>query len=291
MDDTKKLIEKYKRELMELSRTRQSQERQPQIIGYSDNNLADLNELNNFIESTESVATPSDTTLPEEEPTMPREQSEPQEKSEPQSPHEQAQDDIPKAAQREFPNTPPTTTNDIITIPPPSQPQLTPNEKDDAVQASPDSEEGGSLYTPVDYTQPNYTDYDDFLSQNSRRGTIMFRVSTAQDSLPIENAKCVITKTINGIIHEIDTLYTDESGKTEPRYLPAPPRELSQNPENKIQPFALYDATVTRNGFTDVVLTDIPVFDGTQSVQRVSMLPSISSNNVEIIDEVNANAE
>ncbi len=273
MEDTKKLIEKYKRELVELSRSRKSEERQPQIIGYTDSPLYELGENPSPVQP--------DVVSSEESPvtqTKPREAA-----PEPDF-------TAPETDEREFTPSQPSS-EDAVTVPPDTQPQLTPNETDDATQTTTDSEEGGSQNKPIDYPQPDYDSYDDFKAANTGVATLMFRISAAQDSLPIENAKCAITKTFNGIIHEIDVLYTDESGKTEKRSLPAPSRSLSQEYDNTVQPFALYDATVTRKGFADVVLTDIPVFDGVLSVQRVSLLPAAYDGDVEIITEVSPDAQ
>lgn len=69
-------------------------------------------------------------------------------------------------------------------------------------------------------------------------------------------------------------MLTNSSGQTPLQGLAAPNKELSQHYENEIQAFALYDATVTKNGFSQVVLEDIPVFDGVMSVQKVFMIVS-----------------
>ncbi len=172
--------------------------------------------------------------------------------------------------------------------PPYSDPQMAQNADNSA--RYPDLEQNGSQSQPTQFPEPQYTSFEDFQSKNSGRGTMVFRITTAREALPVEGAKCVLTKKFGGIIYEIDTLFSDRSGQTTPRTLPAPPKSLSQQYDNLVQPFALYDATVTRDGYVDVVLTDIPVFDGVQSVQRVSMLPSVSGNIIEDIQEVNDNA-
>lgn len=138
--------------------------------------------------------------------------------------------------------------------------------------ASDISMEGGSRAEPVDYPETNYDSYADYEKANTGRGSLMFRVYTGREAVVIEGAECVITKKINGGIHTIATLTTDSSGQTPVQELPAPSKELSQHPENTIQPFALYDATVTKPGFVRIVLKDVPVFDGVQSVQRVFMI-------------------
>ena len=136
----------------------------------------------------------------------------------------------------------------------------------------------GSGAEPTKYPEPVYDDYDDFVKRNIGRGTMLFRVYTAQEALPIMGARCVISKKIGGEMRELCVLITDSSGQTRAETLPAPSKELSQSYENSVQPFALYDATVTKKDYADVILRDIPVFDGVQSIQRVAMVPDASEN-------------
>lgn len=134
------------------------------------------------------------------------------------------------------------------------------------------SMERGSRAEPIQYPEVNYGSYENFERINTGRGSLMFRVYTGREAVVIEGAECVITKKINGVIHTIAKLVTNSSGQTPVQELPAPPKELSQQSENTVQPFALYDAAVTKPGFVRVVLKDIPVFDGVQSVQSVFMI-------------------
>lgn len=146
-----------------------------------------------------------------------------------------------------------------------SYPQNTPNPDADMRQ--------GSGAQPADYPPPDYKTYEEFAEKNTGNGTMLFRVYTAQEALPVEGAKCVISKRVGGERRELYSLLTDSSGQTRAENLPAPSKELSQSYSNSIQPFALYDATVSRNDYAVVELKDIPVFDGVQSIQRVAMVP------------------
>lgn len=167
-----------------------------------------------------------------------------------------------------------------------------PQQRESAIGANPSDEElaRGSRGTPIEYPEPEYESYEQFTERNIGRGTITFRVYTAREALPIKGAKCTLSKRIAGSTHEITEMLTDESGQTPPQTLPAPSKELSQHVENNVQPFALYDATVRKDGYADVILKDIPVFDGVQSIQRVAMVPDADDGESEIITEVpNAN--
>lgn len=160
-------------------------------------------------------------------------------------------------------------------------------QRESAAGMNPTDEEmaRGSRGTPTEYPEPKYESYEQFTERNIGRGTIIFRVYTAREALPIKGARCVLSKRIAGSEYEIASMLTNESGQTPPQTLPAPSKELSQQVENSVQPFALYDATVTKNGYTNVILRDIPVFDGVQSIQRVAMIPS-DDNETETITEV-----
>lgn len=327
MDDTKKLIEKYKQELMELSRSAKRGEtappRAPQIIGYIDDvdeetfSRATASELPNA-KCEECRETPEPLVPPELSAPEPRIESEPEfpYHHEPETPPPDYSEQLeqragtlsepvptPMPAPAPAPMPAPTPSPSPMPTPSPmpapksgeeyeppySNPQMAENEPNSA--QSPDLEQNGSQSQPRVFPQPQYSSFEDFKAKNSGVGSIIFRVTTAREALPVANAKCVVTKKFGGLVHEIETLYTNQSGNTVPLSLPAPPKSLSQQYDNLVQPFALYDAVVTREGYVDVVLTDIPVFDGIQSVQGVSMLPAVSDRTIESIQEVNSNAE
>lgn len=130
----------------------------------------------------------------------------------------------------------------------------------------------GSRAEPSNFPVSVFKSYEDFQKQNPGKGTIVFRVYTGRQAVPLENAECVIYTKIDGKHYEIARLLTNSSGQTPVQGLPAPDKELSQHSDNEIQAFALYDAKVTKKGFSQVILEDIPVFDGVQSVQRVFMI-------------------
>lgn len=127
------------------------------------------------------------------------------------------------------------------------------------------------------YVEPVYEDIDAFYDANTRRGQLQFTVYTARRALPVPNARVVVYKTIGGRDHAFYTYITDMSGQTPEMRLPAPSSTLSQSPSNTVQPFSLYDAFISAPGFNDVLIRDIPVFEGITSMQRVAMVPSAGS--------------
>ena len=122
-----------------------------------------------------------------------------------------------------------------------------------------------------------YADLQDFYNTNNRRGTLRFRVYTAREALPVTGALIEVTKVIGNNKHTFYKLTTDISGNTPVVYLPAPSSELSQNPENTIQPYALYDVYITADDFRDVSIKNLPIFDGILSEQGIAMVPIIAA--------------
>ncbi len=130
-----------------------------------------------------------------------------------------------------------------------------------------------------------YVDLRDYYNINNRRGTLRFRVYTAREALPVSGAKIDVTKVIGNDKHTFYKLTTDISGNTPIVYLPAPSSELSQQPENTTQPYALYDVYITADNFRDVSIKNLPIFDGILSEQSIAMIPMIAGGAPEQITE------
>lgn len=292
MDDTKKLIEKYKRELMELSRTAPKQDlppispmrteisepeeivetaqtleeaqaveaanmtnteepKAPKIIGYVSEESGEFPTVfDRFI--TEAVENNVIETISAEHSDMSDDMS----------------DEEPSMRQSLFENNSESSTGSYNS-------DNTPNTNTYANTSDiPVSEmDRGTGESISNFPVPEYSTVSEFEASNTGGGTLEFRVSAAREAFPIEGAAVVVTARINGRDHQMFADTTDNSGETEPQTLPAPSKSLSQDVNNLVQPFALYDATVEKDGFARVVLKDIPIFDGVQSIQRVAMVP------------------
>ena len=148
----------------------------------------------------------------------------------------------------------------------------------------------GSKTKPGNFLEPVYDTLGDFEEHNTGRGSIAFRIYTAREALPVVGAEVVISKIFGGKPYVFKTAITDVSGQTAPFTLPAPEKSLSLDSGNKIQPFALYDAVISKKGYVVVKITGIPVFDGVNSVQRTAMVPA-AGDMTENITEVSENAE
>lgn len=129
-----------------------------------------------------------------------------------------------------------------------------------------------------------YVSLREYTDLNTRRGSLRFRTYTARGALPVAGARVVVYKNIGGKKHIFYSLTTDSSGLTQVMSLPTPPKELSETPDSTVQPYALYDAEVTAAGYNDVLIRDLPVFEGVLSLQRVAMVPEVGQE-TEVITE------
>ncbi len=296
MDDTKKLIEKYKRELMELSRTAPKPTpeapepaKTPKIIGYVTEESSEFPAVfDRYI--TEAVENNDIETISAEAPEAAETAGKTNNKAtdiieinespqgsnnaengmdvenEPDSVVEFAEE---LAAEGERPSDRPMARGSAEVDRSSDRPMVR-----------------GTGETISNFPVASYENMAEFEARNTGGGMLEFRVFTAREALPVEGARITVSVRIDGSDHVLYTAMTDQSGETAMTVLPAPSKELSQNSENRVQPFSLYDATVEKDDFTKVLLRDIPIFDGVRSIQRVAMIPEENANAAEEITEV-----
>lgn len=316
MEDTKKLIEKYKRELMEMSRTApqparsdspaptsEKTEKKPQpakapkIIGYVSEESGEFPSVFDrfFAESAENdeneIET-ADAPQADEEVVTPRQDLFDIESGDPEG--DAVSNDVRGTEEDTPPPEKPVGANDVRgeeegtpfpeefagstdvrneeRIPSTDETEPAQNESTPAADARQSEMSQGSGEPIGNFTIPKYSSAEEFEANNTGGGFLEFRVFEASQALPIENAEISVTTRINGEDHPMFNTTTNNSGETEMFTLPAPSAKLSQSSDNKIQPFALYDAAVSKDGYANVIIRDIPIFDGVQSVQRVTML-------------------
>ena len=152
-----------------------------------------------------------------------------------------------------------------------------------------DIKPNGNGAPAVNYEERTYGSYAEFERENTCTGQLRFRTFTARGALPVKDAICVVTKDFGGETQVLSTQTTDMSGQTDIISLPAPPRSLSQTPNNTILPYALYDAAIRAKGFESIVIKSIPIFEGILSVQNAALIPLAPNENEgnvgETIDE------
>ena len=300
MDDTKKLIEKYKRELMELSKTapqttpaakpepakspeKDAAAKSPKVIGYVSEESAEFPAVfdriiaqaveNNEVETKRSESTIGYPDIDSE-----------------------TADDVITASDEVLFNEGRDPLNDTEDAPDNASEGMAADDPDNA-----DVLENGDGNRPEDnmnqgtgepisnFPVSKYSTYEEFEAANTGGGALEFMVFTASGALPVKGAAIAVTTRIDGEPHKMFDAVTNQSGETRSQTLPAPSKELSQNSGNAIQPFSLYDASISRDGFTRVILRDIPIFDGVRSIQRVAMIPETTedpenSNNNELVE-------
>lgn len=247
MDDTKSLIEKYKRELMELGKSAPKSApapknpepaKKPAVIGYVTEESGEFPAVFDRIiaEAVENNEVEDKRDSPEGYPDI----------------------DAPE--------------NEIA---------FTPGRGNEGETTRPeDNQNQGTGETISNFPVQKFSTYEEFEAMNTGGGSLVFTVFTASEALPVEGASVTVSTRIDGELHEMFSCVTNQSGETEARTLPAPSKELSQEYDNEVQPFSLYDATVAKEGFTKVILRDIPVFDGVRSIQRVAMIPAENAEGV-----------
>ncbi len=84
---------------------------------------------------------------------------------------------------------------------------------------------------------------------------------------PVTSGKVIIYDDAG---RELYTLYTNESGKTVPVALEAPPTEYSLV-AGEPQPYASYNIKIIADGFKNVIINGIQIFAGTEALQNVAM--------------------
>ena len=107
-------------------------------------------------------------------------------------------------------------------------------------------------------------------------GYIIVKVSTARGAIPLNNASVSIrggTPDTSGIIH---SLSTDRDGLTPKTPLPAPARQLSENPGNP-SPYSLWNIDVFKEGYIPVSFQNVPIYSSIVSVQPAVMVPASQS--------------
>ena len=109
-------------------------------------------------------------------------------------------------------------------------------------------------------------------SSNTDRGFLQINVTSKTTSFPISDATISIAYTGEPDA-TIEQLQTDSSGQTEVLELPAPPLELSLNPNNIIQPYSEYTLTITASGYETVSISGAEILADETALQKVALRP------------------
>uniref|UniRef100_UPI004057C938 peptidoglycan-binding protein n=1 Tax=Acetatifactor sp. TaxID=1872090 RepID=UPI004057C938 len=113
-------------------------------------------------------------------------------------------------------------------------------------------------------------------------GQIKISVVSTVGLIPVENATVVISYT-GDPDSPIETLTTDSSGQTPTIELPAPPLDLSLDPNNEQQPYSEYNISVTAPDYEPVLVSGSEIFSGELSLQAIRMNPLASTEDEETL--------
>ena len=129
--------------------------------------------------------------------------------------------------------------------------------------------DGGTASTEDDVPP----EYDRSELIGAEKGYILVNVRTGDDSSAVAGAMVLVTALVDGKRLVLASGETDESGIS-PRFeLPAPDLIHSQAPDPDRRPYALYDVSVSAEGFFRARSVDVPVFSGITSVQNFNLIP------------------
>ncbi len=107
---------------------------------------------------------------------------------------------------------------------------------------------------------------------NIGSGYLVVKVSTARGAIPLEGASVSIRGASADNSDIIYSLLTNRDGSTSPALLPTPAKLLSQSPGN-LQPYSLYSVDVFKEGYGDLSIVNVAVFDSITSIQPAVMIP------------------
>lgn len=108
-------------------------------------------------------------------------------------------------------------------------------------------------------------------NENTDRGQIIIEVTSALGLIPVQNATVRISYTAEPE-NMLEEVTTDENGQTKILTLPAPPVELSLEPQD-IRPYAEYNIGVSAPGYETVEVVASELLADELSIQNITMNP------------------
>lgn len=111
-------------------------------------------------------------------------------------------------------------------------------------------------------------------------GTIRVSVISSVGQVPVQGAVVTIFYAADPD-SALRQLTTDSSGQTPLTDLPAPPLDLSMQPENEVQPYSEYNITVTAEGYEPVTVLGSEIFADELSLQPIQMNPLATTDEEE----------
>ena len=112
-----------------------------------------------------------------------------------------------------------------------------------------------------------------------KSGTLVVRTFTAGGALPVVGTVVKISgidEDNRGVEYSV---ITDVDGVTAKISLPAPSATLSLSPKAPLPSYALYNIEISAPGFYTKRIFNVAVFDGTETIQPVNMIPRSNTEN------------
>ena len=120
-------------------------------------------------------------------------------------------------------------------------------------------------------------EYMAFLKKNPKQGELKIQAFTARQTYPVADVAVEISKTFDGFKKIFYSLITDQNGIIDGILLPAPDREMSQQPSDE-QPFATYNIRAEHPGYIKENYINIPIFANVKSIQPINLKPIVNTN-------------
>lgn len=104
------------------------------------------------------------------------------------------------------------------------------------------------------------------------KGTVIAQLYTAREALPLEDVAVAVMQERDGVQALVAFRSTDANGKTEPVEIETPPEEASKSP-SETRPFGVCNLRIYHPDYYGVVVRDVSVFEGQQSIEYLELIP------------------
>lgn len=119
-----------------------------------------------------------------------------------------------------------------------------------------------------------YKNFEDFQNKNPSKGIMRVQVTSGGRSYPIINAIVKVSVPLETGDREIFSGYTDINGVVDNIVLPTPDSSYSLDEQNTtVEPFAVYEVTVTHPDFAKSEFFNVPVFANIKAIQPARLVP------------------
>ena len=111
------------------------------------------------------------------------------------------------------------------------------------------------------------------MAEINSNGYLIVKVSTGGEAIPIENASVIVQGKDKNNQNILVSLLTDRDGLTPKITLPAPPKELSEEPSPISKPYSVYNIDVFKEGYYPQHYNGVPIFQNVTAVQNARIIP------------------